>query len=279
MATLADKQSEYIQNLSAIYDFREARTITQWVIEDVMKLNSVRLTMDRFLILTTHQEQVLDAYLKRLMQHEPVQYVLGYSEFYGLKFKVNSSVLIPRPETEELVGWVLSEIRNPKPEILDIGTGSGCIPISIKSKMEQAQLSAIDISTDAIAIAKGNAVLNKVTVNFSQMDILKEIPSAKYDVIVSNPPYIGYDEKNVMSENVLQFEPHIALFADDPLIFYKRIAKIAPMILNLNGSIYLEVSEFRAEQVAEIFKQSGYNTIIKKDMSGRERMIRAISPK
>jgi release factor glutamine methyltransferase len=276
MATLADKQSEYFKALGEIYDAAEARTITQWVIEDVMKLQGVHLSMNRFLILTTHQEEVLNAYLARLLKHEPVQYVLGYADFYGYKFKVNSSVLIPRPETEELVEWVLSEISKFQSTIMDIGTGSGCIPISIKRERSDVLISAIDISDDALAVAKENAQINKVEVNFKQLDILKEIPVGKYDIIVSNPPYISYDEKNVMSDNVLQFEPHIALFADDPLVFYKRIAEVGLSMLNAIGRIYLEVSEYRANETAAIFSQSGYDTIVKKDMSGRERMIKAV---
>lgn len=284
MATLADKQSEYYKSLETIYDFKEARTITQWVIEDVLKLQSVHLVMDRFLVLTTHQEELLDGYLKRLMTHEPIQYVLGYAEFYGLKFKVNQSVLIPRPETEELVEWVVSETRdegrgtgvNSQPvSILDIGTGSGCIPVSIKFELPESQVSAIDVSLDALAVAHKNAALNHVTVSFSMVDILTDIPAGKYDVIVSNPPYIGHEEKNVMAENVLNFEPHIALFVDDPLVFYKRIAEISPQMIAPNGVIYLEVSEFRAQEVVEIFNRAGFETILKKDYSGRERMVKA----
>jgi release factor glutamine methyltransferase len=277
VATLADKQSEYYKSLETIYDFKEARTITQWIIEDVLKLESIHMVMDRFLVLTTHQEEVLDEYLKRLMTHEPIQYVLGYAEFYGLKFKVDSSVLIPRPETEELVEWVVSENPQPGHSIIDIGTGSGCIPVAIKFELPESQVSAIDVSIDALAVAHENAALNHVTVSFSMVDILTDIPAGKYDVIVSNPPYIGHEEKNVMAENVLNFEPHIALFADDPLVFYKRIAEIAPQMLTAKGSIYLEVSDFRAKEVVEIFTLAGFETTLKKDYSGRERMVKAVA--
>ena len=277
MATMADKQSEYYDRLGTIYDEREARIITHWVMEDVLKLQSIHMVMDRFLILTTHQEEVLDAYLERLLQHEPIQYVLGYAEFYGLELRVSPSVLIPRPETEELVEWVLTEVGDTASHILDIGTGSGCIPIAIKKKAPQAIVSAIDVSVDALVVARENALMNDVEVAFAQADILNELPSGKYDIIVSNPPYISYDEKNVMSENVLQYEPHIALFADDPLIFYKRIAAIASQILNENGAVYLELSEYRAQEVADIFTQAGYVATIKKDMSGRDRMLKATS--
>lgn len=274
MPTLADMQVRYQQALEQLYGQREARSIAQWVLEDVLHLQGVKLVMDRFLILTSHQQEVLEDHLRRLLTHEPVQYVLGYAEFHGLKFKVNPAVLIPRLETEDLVDWVLSEIR-PDASLIDIGTGSGCIPVSIKKDRGDVLVSAIDISAEALAVAKENSRLNNVEVQFSQIDILSGLPAGKYDVIVSNPPYIGYEEKNAMSNNVLKFEPHIALFADDPLIFYKRIAAIAPQILNDGGSVYLEISEYRAAAVVTIFEKAGFQAEIKKDLTGRERMVKA----
>ncbi|MBS1623364.1 MAG: peptide chain release factor N(5)-glutamine methyltransferase [Bacteroidetes bacterium] len=275
MPTLADMQARYQQALEPLYGQREARSITQWILEDVLHLQGVRLVMDRFLILTSHQQEVLEGYLMRLLTNEPMQYVLGYAEFHGLKFKVNKDVLIPRPETEELVDWILADMQQSQASILDIGTGSGCIPISLKNARPDWQVSAVDISTDALAVAKENATLNHAAVHFSQADILSQLPSGKYDVIVSNPPYISEEEKNVMSGNVLNYEPHIALFADDPLIFYRRIAAIAPQLLNDSGSIYLETSEYRAAETVAIFEQAGYHAKVKNDLSGRERMVKA----
>lgn len=272
MATLSDKQAEYIKALSAICDQGEARAITLWILEEVLGVKGPKLSMERFMVLTTHQEEVLDEYLQRLLKHEPVQYILGYAEFYGLKFKVTPAVLIPRPETEELVELIGEEISDPKLSILDIGTGSGCIPITLKKNIPQADLTGLDISEDALQIAKENAQSNGVDVTFVQMDVLNEIPGQKYDVIVSNPPYIGYDEKEKMNDNVLIHEPHLALFSEDPLMFYKRIAEIAPKILNTDGKIYVEVSEFRAKEVADIFSKLG-KAKIKKDMSGKERIV------
>ena len=231
------------------------------------------------MVLTTHQEEILNDYLNRLLKYEPVQYILGYAEFYGLKFKVSPAVLIPRPETEELVEIIISEIGSPQSKILDIGSGSGCIPITLKKNIPDADVTGIDISEDALHIAKENAIANNVDVSFARMDILKNMPEDKFDMIVSNPPYIGYDEKEKMNDNVLIYEPHLALFSDDPLLFYKRIAEIAPQILNPNGRIYLEVSEFRANEVAEIFSKGGEDAgimarvQIKKDMSGKDRMV------
>ena len=273
MATLAEKQAEYIKSLSTICDQAEARAITLWILEDVLNVKGPKLSLERFMILTTHQEEVLDGYLKRLFKYEPVQYILGYAEFYGLKFKVSPAVLIPRPETEELVELVISEIKNSKSKILDIGTGSGCIPIALKKNISQADVASIDISEGALQIAKENAESNGVDVTFIQMNILKETPTKKYDVIISNPPYIGYDEKEKMNNNVLIYEPHLALFSDDPLLFYKRIAEIAPLILNPHGKIYLEVSEYRAKDVSKIFADIGMKAQIIKDMSGKERIV------
>lgn len=273
MATLADKQAGYLKALGKICDQAEARAITLWVLEEVLHVKGPKLSMERFMVLTTHQEEVLDDYLKRLLKYEPVQYILGYAEFYGLKFKVSPAVLIPRPETEDLVELIITEIKNKKSKILDIGTGSGCIPIVLKKNIPDADVTSVDISEDALNIAKENATANGVEVSFVRMDILKNIPAQKFDMIVSNPPYIGYDEKGKMNDNVLIYEPHLALFSDDPLLFYKRIAELAPQILNPNGRTYLEVSEYRAKEVAEIYIQKEWQVQIKKDMSGKDRMI------
>ena len=276
MPTLAEKQAQYIQQLSTIYDSTEARTITQWVIEDVMQLSALKLSFNRFLILTSHQEDIFQSYLQRLMNYEPVQYVLGYTEFYGLRIGVSPAVLIPRPETEELVTWVLDEIKQyTQPHLLDIGTGSGCIPIAIKHHCIQARVDALDISSDALSIAQKNALTNQVAINFFQHDILTAELNDCYDLIVSNPPYIGYDEKQQMKENVLNHEPHLALFATDPLMFYKRIAELASAALKPAGVILVELSEYRVRETLAIFDSMGYQTTIKKDSRGKERMLKA----
>ena len=273
MATLAEKQAEYLKALGEICDQAEARAITLWVLEEVLHVKGPKLSMERFMVLTTHQESLLDEYLQRLLKYEPVQYILGYAEFFGLKFNVSPAVLIPRPETEELVEMIISEIKDPKARVLDIGTGSGCIPISLKKNLPAVSVTSIDISEDALVVARENALMNETDVTFLQLDILKNAPDQRFDIIVSNPPYIGLDEKEKMNENVLIYEPHLSLFSGDPLLFYKRIAEIASQILNPNGRIYLEVSEYRAKEVAEIFTSSGRNAAIRKDMSGKERMV------
>jgi release factor glutamine methyltransferase len=274
MATVADMQAEYIKALGQIYDQAEARAITRWVLEEVLHVKGPKLSLERFMVLTTYQDETLDNYLKRLLQYEPVQYILGYAEFYGLRFKVNTAVLIPRPETEELVEFVIAEIQDPRCNIVDIGTGSGCIPITLKKTLPDISVSSIDISEKALTIAKENALLNGVDVTFIQMDILQDFPDQKYDIIVSNPPYISPDEKEKMNNNVLRYEPHLALFSDDPLLFYKRIAEIGPQILSPNGLIYLEVSEFRSKEVADIYMNRGWKATIKSDIRGKGRIIK-----
>lgn len=303
--TVAEIQKEYQDKLGDIYPQQEARTITQWVLEDILEISGLKLSLNRFLLLTSHQKEVLDTYLVRLLNHEPVQYVTGFASFYGLKFKVNSNVLIPRPETEELVEWVMEEVTSERTEvreqkldmrhktldntklarensqlatILDIGTGSGCIAITLAKELPNAFVTAIDVSTSALSIAKENALQNKVNVEFQLLDILLKTPTNKYDIIVSNPPYIGYDEKETMRENVLKHEPHLALFAEDPLIFYKRIAVIAKEKLNENGCIFLELNETYSQETASIFKEAEFQKIeIKTDFLGKNRMMKVVA--
>ena len=277
MATISDRQASLTQSLSAIYPPSEARVIAQWVIEDVTQLHGVRMVMDRFRVLTAHQEEQIDQYAERLLRHEPIQYILGYAEFYGLQFRVNPSVLIPRPETEELVRWIIEDNihSTPKTNILDIGTGSGCIPVSLKKHLADTSVHAIDISQDALKVARLNAAANDTKVNFYLLDILSEIPAERYDVIVSNPPYISAGEKSVMTANVLDYEPHLALFSDDPLLFYRRIAELTPDILHTSGRVYIEISEYRASDVEAIFAEQGFKTENRKDMYGRNRMVKA----
>jgi release factor glutamine methyltransferase len=303
--TVAEIQKEYQDKLGGIYPQQEARTITQWVLEDVLEISGLKLSLNRFLLLTTHQKEVLDTYLVHLLNHEPVQYVTGFASFYGLKFKVNSNVLIPRPETEELVEWVMEEVRSERTEvreqkldirhktldntklasensqlatILDIGTGSGCIAITLAKELPNALVTAIDVSTQALSIAKENALENKVNVEFQLLNILLDVPTNKYDIIVSNPPYIGYDEKETIRENVLKHEPHLALFAEDPLIFYKRIAVIAKEKLNENGCIFLELNENYSLETTNLFKEAGFQKIeIKTDFLGKNRMMKVVA--
>ena len=237
------------------------------------------------------QLQQFEKALQRLLQQEPIQYVLGDTEFFGYPFQVNQHTLIPRPETEELVAWIIEDMKNKnqansqqKPlkstiTILDIGTGSGCIPISLAKELPQAKVSSIDVSEEALQVARKNSALNKVAVNFIQQDILKaENLQEKYDVIVSNPPYVRELEKEQMHQNVLDFEPELALFVqnDDPLIFYRKIAQLAKNALIENGKLYFEINEYLPEEMVSLLEEIGYQNIeLKKDIFGKFRMCKA----
>lgn len=278
--TIAEQQKIYREALSAIYDAREARTVTQIVLEEVLELNPLKISMDRYRLLTTNQQEVLAGILKRLLTYEPVNYILGEADFMGLKFKVDSNVLIPRPETEELVEWILDENKSKKGlRIIDLGTGSGCIPISLASNLPNATVDGIDISEGALGVAQRNNELNKTAVNFSRIDILnEELPAHTYDIIVSNPPYITAAEGADMLPNVMKFEPHLALFSNDEdgLIFYRRIAEQATKALKVGGKLYFEINAANGEAVVSLLKQAGFEQIeLKKDLSGRDRMVRA----
>ena len=280
--TVSEIQKTYWDELSTVYDEREARAITKIVFEKILELQSHKLFLERFRILTTDQIERLKAVLKRLLTHEPVQHILEEADFYGLKFKVSQHVLIPRPETEELVEWIYSEIQNQHSVILDIGTGSGCIPISLAKKFPGATISAIDISEEALEVARDNNQLNQTLVTFYKQDILNEcLAGDKYDIIVSNPPYISTNEENSLASNVLKFEPHLALFAkgNDDLIFYRRIAELAMGALKPNGKLFFEIHQERGQSVMELMRHYGFmNTELRKDLSGKDRMVKGEKP-
>ena len=220
--------------------------------------------------------------LSRLKNGEPYQYVLGEAEFYGRRFKVTGDVLIPRPETEELVEWVVSDAGDKRSRYLDIGTGSGCIAVTLAKEIANARVDAWDISEKALEVAAENAHHNKAQVNFSQVDILRPLTvSGRYDVIVSNPPYVTEAEQKDMSRNVLDFEPHVALFVPDnrPLLFYERIADLAKELLHDGGRLYFEINRDMAEAVATLLYNEGLQAVeVRNDLSGNPRMIRALKP-
>jgi release factor glutamine methyltransferase len=218
--------------------------------------------------------------LRRLQNFEPIQYILGETEFYGMKFKVNPSVLIPRPETEELVDWILKDNPVKNASLLDIGTGSGCIPVAIGKNRPDLKIKAMDISEEALCTARENAIWNQVEVQFMELDILKwqeKDFDQKYDVIVSNPPYVTRSEESQMQRNVTEHEPHLALFVPDEeaLIFYKAIADFAQEHLVPGGYLYFEINEKMGESLQQLLQQSFSAIIIKKDINGKDRMIRA----
>lgn len=270
----------YWDELAKVYDLREARSVTKIVFEKVLELQAPKLSLERFRILTTNQQEELNKLIIRLVAHEPVQYVLEEADFMGLIFKVNKHVLIPRPETEELVDWVNAECRmlNAECRVLDIGTGSGCIPISIAKEFPSLIVEATDVSKNALLIAEENNRIHSTAVKFFLHDILTDgLTPNCYDLIVSNPPYIAESEKTEMAPNVLNFEPHLALFAadEDVLIFYRRIAEQAILALNPGGKLFFEINQARGNEVIELMKANGFlNLELRKDMSGRDRMVR-----
>lgn len=278
--TLADIQKKYWDELSIVYDDREARAITKIVLEKILDLQSHKLFLERFRILTTYQVETLNQIITRLLTHEPVQYVLEEADFFGFKFKVNQHVLIPRPETEELVDWIQSSMVNGQPVILDIGTGSGCIPISIARKFPEVNIEAVDISEEALMVANENNQLNETQVKFYKLDILnEELTANKYDIIVSNPPYISLTEKDTLAENVLKFEPHLALFAatKDDLIFYRRISEQAIRALKSNGKLFFEIHHTKGEEIVAVMQTFGFKNIeLRKDLSGNYRMVEGV---
>lgn len=272
---------EYIRTqLSKMFTLGEIRVFTTLILKEVSNLSFSDIIACKFKDLSDNEKQNIISIVKRLLNNEPIQYILGKTEFYGLEFKVSPAVLIPRPETEELIEWILLETKKINPHILDIGTGSGCIAIALAKKMQYATVDAWDISESALEIARQNAITNNVSVEFSNVDVLKSLSLRKYfDIIVSNPPYIKESEKEKMEKNVLDYEPHEALFVanNDALIFYNRITDIAKENLNENGVLYFEINRANGEEIVQMLKRKGLMNIeLKKDISGNNRMIRAM---
>lgn len=274
---------QYIQHirreLSGLYTSSEITFLNRLILEKVCDVPFTEITEDKINHLSSLQSEKLEDILVRLRNGEPHQYVLGETEFYGRLFGVNADVLIPRPETEELVEWIISDHQPLRRFFLDIGTGSGCIAVTLAKELAHAEVDAWDISEKALAVAKDNAFRHKADVHFSRVDILlPKVPLRTYDVIVSNPPYVLESEKECMERNVLDFEPHEALFVpeDKPLLFYERIGALAKEMLSENGTLYVEINRSKGEHVSQLFLKQGLSTVeIRNDISGNARMIRA----
>lgn len=283
MKTVKDVSTRYKQELTSVYEPQEIEAISLLVLSELLDTSNAKLKAFPETDITPQQEK-LESILQELKTGKPIQYILGHTEFYGLPFNVNPSVLIPRPETEELVQWIIETVKaspNSTKNILDIGTGSGCIAISLKENIINSQLFAVDISTDALATAKSNAQLNKVDVNFIRADILHPNTAAQlphFDIIVSNPPYVTMTDKRQMHHNVTDFEPHTALFApeEDPLLFYRAIANLAKEKLTKRGLLFFEINESYGKETVELLTGRAFRNIeLRQDMSGRDRMIKA----
>lgn len=268
--------------LETIYEKGEAASIAEWLIEHLSGIRKKYRGLQREVALNTDQQLQLTNFLQALLTHEPIQYVIHEAWFCGLLFYVDSNVLIPRPETEELVEWIIANCKFPVDQlsILDIGTGSGCIPITLKRRLRKAVVHACDISDAALAVARRNADTLGADIELSRIDFLDDQQSSNLpsvDIIVSNPPYIPEKDKATMQPNVLKFEPFGALFVpdQDALVFYKAIASFARERLNSNGEIYLEIHEDFGEAITKLFQSQGYATEVKKDMQGKDRMVKA----
>lgn len=280
--TIQEATQRSTRQLTTLYEEGEAAAISDWIMEHLTRIKrAVRISRQQT-ALSAEQETRLGLYMQRLLTHEPVQYVLNEAWFCGLKFYVDKQVLIPRPETEELVEWIITGCKFPIDQlaILDIGSGSGCIPVALKRRLGKAAVWSVDISREALHIAEENARNLGAVVHFRELDFLNSeqrglLPS--FDVIVSNPPYIPGKDRPGMPRNVTDYEPALALFVpdNDPLVFYRAIADFGKKHLNAGGTIYAEIHESLGKAVTELFDANGYQTELKKDMQGKDRMLRA----
>jgi release factor glutamine methyltransferase len=323
--TVYEAQQQLQTALADLYDNREAANIADWVMEHVTGLRKIDRIMHKQSPLAPERADRLQEYTRQLLSHKPVQYVLHEAWFCGMPFYVDEHVLIPRPETEELVEWVLENARqwavgsgqrenarqkaegrgqrdvgnrqfptsrgrlaidnNPKTpaslRILDIGTGSGCIPVSLKKKLPQAEVYACDVSEGALNVATRNAAEQQTPIHFLQVDFLEPdswLSLPEVDIIVSNPPYIPQSDKNTMLQNVLAYEPHLALFVpdNDALVFYDAIARFAQRTLSNHGCVFVEIHEDLGQKTKELFESKGFYAEVKKDFQGKDRMVKAV---
>ena len=269
----------FFSELSILFPETEIQSFFTILIEFKLHLSRIQLALEHNFELDNDDFEFLQNALLKLKNQIPIQYIVGETAFYGLMFKVDKNVLIPRPETEELVELILQNHKNSNSlKILDVGTGSGCIAISLAKNLPNTEVSALDISAEALNVAKNNAEFNQVTIDFILADILtiEKLPDT-FDVIVSNPPYVRELEKAQMQQNVLSNEPHIALFVKDenPLLFYDKIAELAKKHLTENGVLYFEINQYLGLETVELLKSKGFKNIeLKKDIYGVDRMVK-----
>jgi release factor glutamine methyltransferase len=286
---LKEYKNEFIQELETIYDLQEIESFFYIITEFLHQKKRIDLALEPNFSIPEKELEKWNTILAELIQERPIQYILGETEFYGLRFLVNENTLIPRPETEELVELILNENSKkkiPNPKILDIGTGSGCIAISLAKNLPDAEVFALDVSEKALEIAKKNAELNEVKVNFINKSILEmddlKFPTTNnqqptlFDIIVSNPPYVRNLEKEEIKKNVLEYEPHLALFVqdNDALLFYRKIAQLAQKNLSENGKLYFEINQYLGKETVELLQNLNFKKIeLIKDVYGNDRMI------
>ncbi len=280
---IKDVQNKFHKELDVLYGEEEVNSFFFMLIEHYNNITRIQLAVNPDLVIDDYKN-ILSA-LQLLKEQRPIQYIIGETEFYGLSFRVNENVLIPRPETEELVEWILKDVNKNQPiTILDIGTGSGCIAISLAKNLPNAEVYALDVSAKAIKTAKRNAKLNEVILEFIEADVLnaeevKQNIDVNFDIIVSNPPYVRVKEKALMKPNVLDNEPHLALFVEDenPLLFYKAISQFATSNLNSKGQLFFEINEYLGNDMIVLLNKNDFQKIeLKQDIFKKDRMIKGI---
>ena len=284
---LKNYKTTFLQELSSLYEEQEIESFFYIILEKLHGLKRIDLALNPQTVMDGAHLKQWKNIVSELKKQRPVQYILGETTFYGLSFLVNENTLIPRPETEELVELIIEstnyELRNTKLKVLDIGTGSGCIAISLAKHLPTSEVFAIDVSEEALATAKKNAVLNKVAIDFISTNILDVVTLSavagldkQFDIIVSNPPYVRNLEKDEIKPNVLEYEPHLALFVDDidPLLFYRKIAELAIKNLNPNGKLYFEINQYLGKETIKLLEDFGFRNVeLKKDIYGNDRII------
>jgi release factor glutamine methyltransferase len=284
---LKELQNIFHIELDAIYGKHEVDSFFYLCTEHYLNVPRIQLTLEPELAITKPETDTFFKVLEDLKQQKPIQYILGETEFYGLPFKVNENVLIPRPETEELVDLIIRSVTSSAVEksikTLDIGTGSGCIAISLAKNLPKAKVYALDVSSEALTMAKENAKVNKVDITFIEASILEAsnwdlfFENTKFDVIVSNPPYVRELEKQEIQPNVLDNEPHLALFVkdDNPLIFYKAITDFAVKKLKPNGKLFFEINQYLGEETKQLLVDANFEAVeLLKDLNGNDRMLK-----
>ena len=276
---LNDLKSQYIELLSGKFDPSESKQFLDILIEDFYGITKVQLALEPELRISESEMLKLHWAIKDLLNNKPVQYITGVSCFQDMKLNVNESVLIPRPETEELVGLILDKETSENLSVIDIGTGSGCIALALKKHLSNSLITAVDLSANALLLAKKNALQNQLQVEFMQIDIVKPRSFdslSKFDIVVSNPPYVTQSDKALMQKNVTDYEPHKALFVEDdnPLLFYKAILNFCKSHLNNQGRIYLEINEQQGDNILQLLEQHEYkNGKIYQDIHGKNRFV------
>ena len=281
--TIKQYRDQFIQELTPIYGMDEADSFFYLILDAKHQLKRVDLALQPDLVFSITELEAWNLILDQLKKEIPVQYLLGTTHFYGLELEVNPNVLIPRPETEELVDWIIesqnSEVRTQKLKILDIGTGSGCIAISLAKNLPNSEVFALDVSEQALATAQRNAESNQVDIQFIHQSILEtEDLGHQFDIIVSNPPYVRDLEKQEIKKNVLDNEPHLALFVadNDALLFYRKIAQLAQKNLSPTGQLYFEINQYLGQEMVALLKEMNFqNTELRKDVYGNDRMTKS----